>query len=249
VLTLGDTQYECGDLSAFAGSFNPSWGRMKAIVRPAIGNHEYGKACRRNDASPYFAYFGSAAGGPRGWYSYTLGSWHVVALNSECSYGEGAGQVGGCGSGSPEETWLRQDLRSHAARCTLVYWHEPRFSSGEHGDALQMSTIWNDLVAAHVDLVLSGHNHDYERFDPAGSTPLTQTSPVPDPDGIREFVVGTGGRNLYPFAAAPLPGEVLRSAEAFGALFLRLEPRSYSWQFVPAPDDGTLLDEGSGACH
>jgi hypothetical protein len=248
VLTLGDTQYECGDASAFGAAFDPSWGRMKAIIHPAVGNHEYGKPCHRNDASPYFAYFGAEAG-PRGWYSYTLGPWHVVALNSECSYGTGGNKVGGCGAGSPEETWLRHDLVTHPSRCTLAYWHEPRFSSGEHGDAFQMGTIWNDLVAAHVDVVLSGHNHDYERFDPIGATPVAQGAPVPMPSGIREFVVGTGGRNLYPFSSPPLPDEVLRSSEFFGALFLTLGSSGYSWQFLPISGDGHVADEGSGACH
>jgi acid phosphatase type 7 len=247
VLTLGDTQYECGDASAFQTSFGPTWGRLKPIIHPAIGNHEYGKACHRNDPTPYFGYFGAAAGS-KGWYSYDIGAWHMVALDSECSYGGGRYAVGGCGKGSPQETWLKHDLATHRNACTLAYWHEPRFSSGEHGDAVQMSTIWNDLAAAHADVVLSGHNHDYERFDPIGVTPEKQTQPVLDPAGIREFVAGTGGRNLYGFTSSPLNGEKIRSNGAFGTLVLSLQPNGYRWQFLPLPGSGPA-DEGSGSCH
>ena len=248
VLTLGDTQYECGDASAFAASFAPSWGRMKSLIHPAIGNHEYGKACHRNDPAPYFDYFGESAGA-NGWYSYQVGAWHLIALNSECSYGEGVRTVGGCSSGSAQYAWLRRDLAAHKNACTLAYWHEPRFSSGEHGDAMQMASIWNELVRAKVDIVLSGHNHDYERFDPIGQTPENQTQPNLDPTGIREFVVGTGGRSLYRFTSAALTGESMRSNAAFGTLALTLLPtRAYRWQFIPVPGSGPG-DQGSSLCH
>ncbi len=260
VLALGDNQYECGDTSAFQKSFLPSWGRMLPIIHPAIGNHEYGQLCHRNDAAQYFQYFGAEAGpANQGWYSYDLGAWHFIALNSECSYHA----VGGCGSGSPEESWLKRDLATHKAACTLAYWHEPRFSSGEHGDATQMATIWNDLVAAHADVVLSGHNHDYERFQPIGATPAPGSGTAPaasssgqpvyqqpdlDPNGITEFVVGTGGRNLYGFGTQPpLGGEVYRNDTSFGVLLLTLQPQSYSWQFKNV--DGAVVDSGSSACH
>jgi hypothetical protein len=138
---------------------------------------------------------------------------------------------------------------THHARCTLAYWHEPRFSSGEHGDALQMGYLWNVLAAAHVDIVLSGHNHDWERFDPIGSTPESQTQPNLDPNGIREFVVGTGGRSVYPFKGAPpLQGEPFRNDASLGALSLSLEPAGYRWQFHSI-FTSQVLDEGSGACH
>jgi hypothetical protein len=261
VLALGDNQYECGDASAWPQSFGPSWGRFKTILHPAIGNHEYGNPCHRNDATPYFDYFGSAAGPPqKGWYSYDIGAWHFIALNSECSYGTGSAAVGGCGSGSPEERWLAQDLAKNKRACTIAYWHEPRFSSGEHGDATQMATIWNDLVAAHADVVLSGHNHDYERFAPIGATEVPPASPRAtsnqpvyqqpqlDPAGITEFVVGTGGRNLYGFGAVPpLQGEVFRSSDTFGVLLLTLQPTDYAWQFKTT--DGTVVDSGSAACN
>jgi hypothetical protein len=253
VLPLGDDQYECGRADAFAASYDPSWGRVKSVTHPAIGNHEYGTACHTNDPSPYFDYFGAAAGTRyQGWYSYDLGTWHLIALNSECNYGRGSEAVGGCGPGSPEETWLRRDLETHPSRCTLAYWHEPRFSSGEHGDAQQMATIWNDLVAAHVDVVLSGHNHDYERFDPIGSTPQgtdLYQSPNLDPNGIREFVVGTGGRNTYSFRnVPPLNGEIVRNASTFGVLHLTLEPVGYEWRFEPIAGE-SFTDSGSGTCN
>ncbi len=251
VLTLGDTQYECGDSSAFTQSFGPSWGRLKPIIHPAIGNHEYGNACHRNDASAYFAYFGAAAG-TKGWYSYDVGAWHFIVLNSECHYGGSSSspnQVGGCDASSAQGAWLRRDLATHHAKCTLAYWHEPRFSSGQHGDAVQMGYIWNVLAAAHVDIVLSGHNHDWERFDPIGITPESQTQPNLDPNGIREFVVGTGGRSVYPFKGAPmLQGEPFRNDTSLGVLSLSLQPAGYRWQFHSIFTT-QVLDEGSGACH
>ncbi len=242
VLTLGDTQYEDNAYTKYLASFDLSWGRLKPVIRPAIGNHEY----LTSGAAGYFHYFGAAAGDPaKGYYSYDLGTWHLLALNSECSH------VGGCAVGSPQETWVRADLAAHPNACVLAYWHEPRFSSGEHGDASQMATIWNDLVAAHADVVLSGHNHDYERFDPIGTTPAASSNtqnPVLDPGGIREFVVGTGGKNHYPFAHGPLAGEVVRNADTFGVLELTLHPRSYDWRFLPEPGK-TFTDSGTGNCH
>jgi hypothetical protein len=259
VLPLGDTQYECGDTAAYARSYGPTWGRFKAISHPTIGNHEYGRSCSRDNPAPYFRYFGSTAGTPhKAWYSYDLGAWHLIALDSECTYGSGVSRVGGCGAGSREERWLRRDLASHRNRCTLAYWHEPRFSSGEHGDAQQMATIWNDLVAAHADIVLSGHNHDYERFQPIGATPQSNDlyqSPNLDPSGIREFVVGTGGKNHYAFRpphvdanTQPLRGEVVRNYKTFGVLELKLEPTGYRWRFKPIQGYG-FTDSGSGTCH
>jgi glycosyl hydrolase family 99 len=242
VLTLGDTQYEDNTYAKYLQSFGLSWGRLKPLIRPTVGNHEYLDA----GAGGYFKYFGPAAGDPaKGYYSYDLGTWHVLSLNSECSY------IRGCGAGSAEETWVRADLAAHPSTCVLAYWHEPRFSSGEHGDATQMGTIWNDLVAAHADVVLSGHNHDYERFDPVGTTPTSTDkaqNPVLDANGIREFVVGTGGKNHYPFARGPLAGEVVRNADTYGVLQLTLHPSSYDWRFVPEPGK-TFSDAGTGSCH
>jgi len=228
VLALGDLQYEDGTLAAFEKVFAPTWGKYRSIMYPAVGNHEY----LTSGASGYFSYFGGIAP----YYSYNLGDWHMISLDSECSH------VGGCQAGSAEEKWLRADLTAHNTLCTLVYWHEPRFSSGEHGDATQMTTIWTDLVAAHVDVVLSGHNHDYERFEPLGATGQ------PDPTGITEFVVGTGGKNHYSFTHAPLVGEVVRSQAAFGVVRMLLGPSGFSWRFDSAPGY-SFSDSGSAACH
>lgn len=256
VLTLGDDQYYCGSLDDFVDSYTPSWGRELAVTRPALGNHEYGTGCGRDSASAYFTYFGKRAGRMnQGWYSYNLGAWHLIALNSECSYGKGAADFGGCGAGSPEYRWLATDLAYDRAACTLVYWHEPRFSSGEHGDDVAMTALWNLLVAAHADVVLNGHAHVYERFAPAGASSRATgprdrifQNPTPDPDGIREFVVGTGGRNHGSFAHPPLQGEVVRNGTTFGVLELHLHPDGYDWRFVPVPG-GTFTDAGSASCH
>ena len=155
VLPLGDEQYNSGTAADFAASYDPSWGRFKAISHPVVGNHEYGSP----GAAPYYQYFGPAAGqAGQGWYSYELGSWHVIAINSNCA------QVAGCGVGSPQDTWLRADLALHPARCTLAYWHHPLFTSGQEGDSESMATIWTDLFDAGAEVVLNGHDHDYERF-------------------------------------------------------------------------------------
>jgi len=222
VLALGDDQYETNTASAYSSVFDKSWGQFKALIHPTIGNHEYLTA----HADGYFGYFGAAAGDPTmGYYSWNLGAWHIIALNSECSH------VGGCAHGSPQETWLQADLAANPTACTLVTWHEPRWSSGEHGDATQMATIWADLVAAHVDVALAGHNHDYERF------PALDVSGNPDPSGLQEFVVGTGGKNHYPFTAPAIAGEI-RDDTAFGILKMTLNASSYDWKFLPAQKQG-----------
>ncbi len=262
VLNLGDAQYECGSADAYSASYAPSWGRLLAITKWATGNHEYGRACGRNDNSASVRYFHPP--NPLGWYSYDLGSWHLIALNSECTYGEGATSVGGCAAGSVQYQWLQRDLAKHRSFCTLAYWHEPRFSSGQHGDAQRMADIWNLLLKAHADVVLAGHNHDYERFDPIGITPQDASAagdstttgkpnfqqPTLDPAGIREFVVGTGGKNHYGFGTQPpLAGEVVRNADSYGVLKLALHPRGYTWQFVNDPGSGSFTDSGNGPCH
>ena len=214
-------------------SYGPSWGRLRAITRPAVGNHEYGSL----GATPYFQYFGAAAGEPgKGYYSYELGSWHLIAINSNCT------QIGGCASGSPEELWLRADLAAHPARCTLAYWHHPRFSSGQAGDNGFMSAIWTDLYAAGADLVLNGHEHDYERFAPQDASGERD-----DLNGVREFVVGTGGKNHMTFKTAKENSE-LRDTSSFGFLDLTLGDAGYSWRFVSDPPGG-LSDSGTGTCH
>jgi hypothetical protein len=233
VLALGDNQYPSGDFRRYNLAYAHSWGRFKAITYPIPGNHEYGTPGARG----YFAYFGKAAGKPgEGYYSYNLGSWHMVALNSECE------NVGGCGPGSRQERWLRQDLTAHPADCTLAYWHRPRWSSGTHRNNPDYRAFWRDLYAAGVDVVLNGHDHDYERF--AALTPGGKTDPA---RGIREFVVGTGGDSHY-LIHAPVNGSRRRIPGVYGVLELRLSPQSYSWRFISAPGEKTL-DSGSAACH
>jgi acid phosphatase type 7 len=239
VLPLGDLQYGGATLDQFTASYDPSWGRFKDKTHPAAGNHEYGTS----GAAGYFDYFNGPgkADGPagkrtRGYYSHDVGAWHLVALNSECS------KVGGCEPGSAQERWLRQDLQSHPRACTLAYWHHPRFSSGNHGNRESTHGLWQALWEAGAEIVLSGHSHDYERFAPQNPSALHDPA-----HGIREFVVGTGGRDLKPFETLQ-PNSEVRNAVTFGVLALTLRPGSYQWQFLPAAG-GSLTDSGSGTCH
>lgn len=232
VTPLGDLQYERGELSAFQQSYDPTWGRMKPVTRPAPGNHEYGT--RR--AAGYFAYFGEAAGPPAdGWYSYDVGAWHVVALNSNCV------AVGGCDDDSRQVRWLRADLAAHPARCVLAYWHHPLFSSGLHGSDPRFEAFWRALADAGADVVLNGHDHHYERF-----APLTPTGEVDAARGIRQFIVGTGGRSIYPVKRR-LPASEAASDAGFGVLELRLRADGYDWEFVPAAGN-QFTDSGSATC-
>lgn len=231
VLPLGDEQYESGALSAFQVSYNGSWGPYNSIVHPVPGNHEYMKPA----ASGYYAYFGAAAGDPtKGYYSWDLGAWHLVALNSECA------EVGGCNAGSPQELWLQADLAATSKQCILAYWHKPRFSSGEHGPNAAYDAFWRDLYAAGADIALSGHDHDYERFAP--QNPDGQV----DANGIRQFVVGTGGAILIYFGEIQ-PNTEIRNRMTYGVLKLTLHATSYDWQFVPE-GSGTFTDSGSRSC-
>jgi hypothetical protein len=233
VLMLGDAQYMTGAFPAFQQFYDPTWGRFKAITHPAVGNHEYASP----DAWPYFAYFGPAAGpSNRGYYSFDLGGWHLIALNSNC------GRVGGCGTGSPQEKWLESDLAAHRETCTLAYWHHPRFSSGRAGGSKRSDAFWRVLYAAGADVVLTGHDHDYERFAPQAERRQRDES-----YGIREFVVGTGGKSLVQFGT-PEPNSEVRNNQAFGVLELTLRRASYSWRFVPVAGS-SFTDAGSGRCH
>ena len=231
VLALGDIQYEDGAFAKFGSSYDPAWGRVKTVTRPVPGNHEYGTAA----AAGYFQYFGAAAGDPsKGYYSYDLGAWHLIALNSNCA------AVGGCGTGSPQEQWLRADLAAAASTCVLAYWHHPRFSSGEHGSDATYDAFWRVLFAAGADVVLTGHDHNYERFA------LQDPDQRPSPRGIREFVVGTGGRSLRSFLTVQ-PNSEVRLNQSFGVLKLTLGATSYAWQFI-SERDRSILDAGSTAC-
>ena len=236
VLALGDLQYEDAKLEDFGRYYDSSWGRFKPITRPAAGNHEYQLYA---DARGYFDYFnglgvpdGPAGPRGRGYYSFNLGAWHVVALNSNCD------RIGGCQQGSTQWTWLRNDLRASSAPCTLAYWHHPRFSSGRNGSTASMQAIWALLVEQGADLVLAGHDHSYERFarlDALGRV---------DARGVRQIVAGTGGRSLYAFGA-PLAGSEIRVSQ-FGALRLVLRPRGYEWELIGI--GATVHDLGADTC-
>src|SRR3984885_9855183 len=234
VFTAGDNAYEGGTAEQFAKCYDPTWGRQKGRTRPSVGNHEF----HSGGATPYFDYFGANAGDPsKGYYSYELGAWHIIVLNSECA------EVGGCQAGSAEEKWLHADLQAHPAACTLAYWHKPLFSSGaKHGDDPEVKAFWQDLYAAHTTLVLNGHDHDYERFAP--QNPEGKSEPT---KGIREFVVGTGGKSHRPFGKPEASSEV-RNADTFGVLKLTLRPRGYDWEFIPEAGK-SFSDSGTGSCH
>jgi acid phosphatase type 7 len=233
VMAVGDLAYPDGSKENFQ-CYDRTWGRVKTRTRPAAGNHEFHAA----GATPYFDYFGKSAGDPKdGYYSYELGSWHIVVLNSECK------DVGGCDAASRQVQWLRTDLAAHPAACTLAYWHKPLFSSGSaHGNDPEMKPLWQALYDANADVVINGHDHNYERFapqDPEGRSDAAR--------GIREFVVGTGGKNHRPIVLAK-PNSESRSADAFGVLKLTLRAGTYDWQFIAEPGK-RFVDSGSGKCH
>jgi acid phosphatase type 7 len=233
VLPLGDLQYEKGEADGFLRSYDPTWGRLKDISYPVVGNHEY----YTKDAAPYYQYFGKAAGEPtKGYYSYNIGSWHIIALNSNCE------EVGGCQAGSPQEQWLQQDLAKHTNACTLAYWHHPRFSSGAHGNNEDLDAFWQALYQADAEVILNGHDHHYERF-----APQTPAAELDVKRGIREFVIGTGGKSLRPTLLEQNNSE-MRNAQAFGVLKLTLHSNGYSWKFEPIAGQ-TFTDAGQESCH
>jgi PKD repeat protein len=231
VFTTGDHVYPDGTEAAFAECYEPSWGRHKARTRPTPGNHDY----HQDGAAPYFDYFGAAAGEPgKGYYSYDVGAWHVIALNSDC------GEIGGCSIDSPQGAWLRADLAANPSACTLAYWHHPRFSSGRHGSSTRYEGFWELLYEAGADVVVNGHDHVYERFAPQDPTGAAH------PNGIREFVVGTGGSHLTSFETVEANSEV-RESNSFGVLKLTLHPTRYDWEFVSVAGS-EFSDFGSAPC-
>jgi len=235
VFAVGDLAYPDGSDEQFAKCYGPTWGRFKERTRPAPGNHEY----RQGGASGYARYFGAPAGeASRAYYSYDLGAWHIIVLNSECA------AVGGCEATSPQGQWLHKDLAQHPVNCTLAYFHIPLFSSGaKHGNDAEMKPLWQALYAGGADIVINGHDHDYERFapqDPEGHLDNTR--------GIREFVAGTGGKNSHRIFAQPVANSEVRNADTFGVLKLTLHANSYDWEFIPVAGK-TFRDSGSGACH
>jgi acid phosphatase type 7 len=232
VFTAGDNAYEDGSEASFTNCYEPSWGRHREITRPAVGSREY----RTPGAAAYFAYFGEAAGDPAlGYYSYNLGGWHIVVVNSNCA------EIGGCEAGSPQEQWVREDLAAHSTACTLAYWHTPLFSSRSGGTNPEMLPIVQALDDAEAEVIINGNDHFYERFlpqDPEGGE---------DDDGIVQFTIGTGGRSLDEFLG-PSPNSATRYNESFGVLALSLYPGGYDYEFV-TPEGTPFTDAGSGVCH
>jgi hypothetical protein len=260
VMAVGDNAYEFGSPTDYAGCYDPTWGRFRYRTRPATGNHEY----LTPGAAGYFAYFGRRSAPPLGYYSYNLGRWHVVVINSTpqvylcwppeltefppgfpqlpvpAEPGPAAGRA--CAGDVVQQVWLAKDLAAHRnARCTIAYFHHPRFSSGMHGNQYQMQKMWDIIYAAHVDVVVSGHDHLYERFapqDPEGHADPTL--------GIRQFTVGTGGAEFYDVGTRQPNSEVLINT-VHGVLALALGDGSYAWSFVGV--DHSIQDSGSGSCH
>jgi hypothetical protein len=232
VLPLGDIQYENATLTKFQQSYALSWGRFKTITRPAPGNHEY----LTSGAAGYFDYFGAVAGSrSRGYYSFDLGGWHLVALNSNCS------AAGGCAGGSPQYEWLKADLAANTAPCTLAYWHHPRFSHGNYASNATYQPFWQLLYNDGAEIVLAGHDHNYQRFAPQTPSGTRDTT-----RGIRQFVVGSGGKSHYAVGSGP---NLERSnGDTYGVLKLRLRSTSYEWTFVPEAGK-TFTDSGTGSCH
>src|SRR6266550_1472578 len=230
VFTAGDDAYELGTLNQFQSCYGPTWGAFRSRTRPSPGKHDYGTP----GASGYFTYFGWRAGpAGKGYYAYNLGAWRIYALNSNCA------AIGGCGSSSPQTRWLKADLAANPRRCVLAYWHHPRFSSGMHGNDTGVRAFWDVLYAAHADVIINGHDHDYERFGRQTPDGSASTS------GIREFVVGTGGKDLRGFATVK-PHSLVRNSTTFGVLKLTLHAASYDWRFV-AQSGKTFSDVRTGA--
>ena len=245
VLALGDIQYEDGQLAKFMASFDPTWGRLKPLIRPVVGNHEY----RVPEAAGYFDYFngvgttdGPAGARGAGYYSFEVGRWHVVALNSQCSHPTPTPGAPSCAAGSPQERWLRADLGAHPVRCTLAFLHHPLVSSGVPGVNAAVAPLWQALVDHGVEAALVGHDHAYERF-----APIDASGGFDEQRGVRQFVVGTGGKSLGRrvwFA----PNSQLRRSDTAGVLELTLHPGEFSWRFLRART-GRVADSGARECH
>jgi hypothetical protein len=232
VAAVGDLAYESGTPAEFATCYDPSWGAFKAETRPAVGNHEY----QTPGATGYYAYFGAAAGpAGLGYYSYDLGTWHVVVLNSNCAFVS-------CAAGSAQEAWLRSDLAGHPAACTLAYWHHPLFSSSPGTPDPAVRPLYQALYDAGTDVLLTGHAHNYQRFAP--QTPLGAADPA---RGVREFVVGTGGKS-HTSLGSRIANRQAANDTTFGVLGLTLLPNGYRWRFLPVAGSA-FTDGGSGTCH
>jgi hypothetical protein len=247
VFTAGDNAYENGTAAEFGQCYDPNWGLHKERTRPVAGNHDY----NTGNASAYFSYFGEAAGDPaRGYYSYDLGAWHVIILNSECP------QIGGCATDSPQGQWLQSDLAANTAPCAVAMWHRPVLTAGPHAnDESGILPLWQLLYDGGVDLVVNGHDHNYQRY-----APLNRNANGVDAAGMRLIISGTGGRNqtdIDPARAAVTPGlevwaDTPNDADghdaSYGVLKLTLHASSYDWEFVPVAGQ-TFTDSGTTPCH
>jgi acid phosphatase type 7 len=231
IAILGDLVYPAGNPETFEDCFMPSWGPFVDRVRPTLGHHDV----RDDDGLAYFELFGDRAGQHgEGWYAYELGEWQILVLNSLCGYWYG------CREGTLQHDWLLEQLEASDARCTLAYWHSPRFSSGMHGDYPQVEDFWIALHDAGAELVLNGHEHNYERFAPM------RPDGSADPDGITQFIVGTGGKEHREVGTLKPNSEVALD-DVFGILVLELRPDGYDYEFVTT--EGEVADAGSGTCH
>lgn len=236
IAALGDLAYPSGTATDFSTCYDPTWGRHKSRTRPAAGNHEYSTS--NPTAAPYYAYFGSAAGNPsQGYYSYDLGAWHIVVLNSNCS-------VVACAAGSAQETWLRADLAATTQPCILAYWHHPRFtSSSRYSNDASVAPFWAALYQYGADIVLNGHAHQYERFG------LQNPSQQADANGIRQFTIGTGGRSPQDgFRSTIQPNSQRRATGIYGVMKFTLGNGTYAWNFLPIAGQ-SFTENGSGTCH
>lgn len=244
-LVLGDVQYEYGRYADFVENYGAYFGGLRRITEPVPGNHDYGV----EGAAGYFRYFGARAHGPGGYYSYDLGAWHVIALNSAI-----CPAITGCGPGDPQYEWLLDDLAASDAACTLAYWHHPRYDwlKYQHADWtedyewLRTEPFWDALYAAGADVVLAGHNHNYSRW-----LPMDDELSYDRERGIVQFIVGSGGRNLNDLGSASTRPDTFATGfdDGFGFLELKLRARGYDWRFVPARGQPSFIDEGSRGCH
>jgi acid phosphatase type 7 len=233
IFTAGDNVYPAGTSETFAECFDPAWGRHLGRIRPAPGNHDW----ETGTLDAYLAYFGAAAVNDEGdpWYAFDLGTWQVIVLDSDCS------RVDGCAPDSPQGRWLSATLADSDARCTLAIWHHPRFSSGTHGNDPSVGPFWDALHAAGADVVVNGHEHDYERF-----APMAPDGTEDRDRGLRQFIVGTGGVELREFGD-PAPNSELRVAVSHGVIAFTLRDGSYDWRWIPTTGDVT--DQGTATCH
>ena len=228
VFAAGDNAYPNGTAANYRDCYEPSWGRHKGRTRPTPGNHEYDTG----SATAYFDYFGANAGpAPLGYYSYNMGAWHIVSLNSELD----------TRAGGRQHQWLRDDLAAHRTGCVVAYWHKPRFSSGPHGNNAHMQDLWSTLHEFGVEILISGHDHTYERFAPQNASGGFDME-----RGIRQFVVGTGGTAMHAITSVQPNSEA--QGRDWGVLKLTLLSGSYEWEFIPVAG-ASFRDAGRAACQ